>query len=835
MRYHLQRSNNVTPAEEWQSKRVDRKSGSHILPKEAGELWNPRHWPRLLVETETGETIDAVQFTEKSNMKVDDLAELAYRNLQLGELDANFFARWKLFGEFVPERLKLAFNQLEEGCLTGWPLLSRLQEDGAVVGIPSKNTFQNCKDNAIWISTNCFYFLNPPYIAFKISRMVAGVFNIIIIPNVTFSSNSLKNLFGNDYSVEINLESVKFEDCPIDFSNLFRADGRLNASFLDRVLAPFVQGVLYDSPVSWNNVPLPSAPEAKFCAEVKHLVLFVRVSTNVQQQNIIPITRQFYSLVHAIKLLGIQTKGITAIIEVASSHELPAVSRVAIRQLAHIISNFSKNEVLVLTVNPDRLTRRHNEVSQFLNKFKWLTSGLANDTSSFVDIGEYKDKACEQVAIGRNAASQQGLYSRYHTMYCRILSGQTSTNSQIFVKPIGNLVGICRTSPNFSNKSSSSIQTQRSLLETVVVGLKDIRAIEQGSAWSGESLKIILRWMDKVFDTTYVCTSVDRVCRKIEDYQVLSEALTENRNRLLVLFWPSHVVKVALEAGIQPDEALYHDGSIVDQSYLHTIVKLAKINPSFFPLYIGIKKGILTECIETCISDASNFIEGFKTSSYQGTPGSLPKELKVELSNKTRGLQIQHIERFSQYLEIVFPETQSKINFFDSRVCKAYCYCTLSHRYHDNESCVCSCNFCCMRRESVCPFNCLNRCKCPPYCPCACFHCHISGSRNNEREVNKLYVEREVNSFFGNQFNLDSLFQLSSPLGARGDNPCLNPQCEGIRQSQKKWCGLRCYRSDPTVDHDYMCNNEDCNNDVVPGGGLKCNTCLVKERKRRKV
>ncbi|KAJ3212910.1 hypothetical protein HK099_007628 [Clydaea vesicula] len=63
--------------------------------------------------------------------------------------------------------------------------------------------------------------------------MVAGIFNIIIIPKVTLSSNSLKNSFGNDYKVEINLESVKFEECPIEFLNKFKWLSSDTSSFVD--------------------------------------------------------------------------------------------------------------------------------------------------------------------------------------------------------------------------------------------------------------------------------------------------------------------------------------------------------------------------------------------------------------------------------------------------------------------------------------------------------------------------------------------------------------------------------------------------------------------------
>ncbi|KAJ3212911.1 hypothetical protein HK099_007629 [Clydaea vesicula] len=714
MQFELERSENVTAAQEWQSQRVDRKTGSHILPIHAGDLWNPRHWPRLIASTNDNKKITPLQFTLMSTQKVDEIIESAYRNLQLGELDANILTRWKLLGEPVVERLKGVFDYLQKKCPVGEPLINRLQESNALIGIPSKNSFKNCRDHAIWISTNCFFFLNPPYITFKISRMVAGISNILIIPNILFSESSLQTAFMKDYHLNIGLENLRIEECPIDFSNLFRNDGRLKyTQNLLHVLAPFVQNVLYRSPVTWSNLSLSSVSELNSYAEVKQLVLYVRVSTNKQQQNLIPITRQIFSLVHATKSLGLQPIQISTIIEIASSHELPAVSRVAIRQLAHIASKVASNEILVLTVNPDRLTRRFYEIKSFSKRFRWLSSGLGNDTSSFVDIAEYQDKASAQVALGEDMASQHGLYSRYYLMYCRILFAVQSPQHNIAIKTTGDVVGICRTSPHFSGASSSSLKTQRALLKSFFSDSIDIQTIEQESAWSGETRKIILS----------------------RGFSHHCYAAKKNRNKLLGLFWPPSVVNVALKAGIRADEIVYYNEGVANQNYLKEMLDIPKINPPLYPIYIQEQRGALLDGIEHCIREASNFIEGFQTSSYQGTSGPLPLELQVpEKVASTRGMQKKHKKKFEQYIEANFPESLQNIYYFDSRTCKAHCYCTIAHTYHDSEVCVCSCIYCSTQREDAC--KCSDLCTCPPYCPCTCKICHVEKLVEPVKEVN---------------------------------------------------------------------------------------------------
>lgn len=64
---------------------------------------------------------------------------------------------------------------------------------------------------------------------------------------------------------------------------------------------------------------------------------------------------------------------------------------------------------------------------------------------------------------------------------------------------------------------------------------------------------------------------------------------------------------------------------------------------------------------------------------------------------------------------------------------------------------------------------------------------------------------------------------------------CLLPSCG--RECQKKgtsYCSMAHYREAVPAEHRRICESVDCVNDVLPGTGRFCNTCLRKKSKRSK-
>ena len=184
---------------------------------------------------------------------------------------------------------------------------------------------------------------------------------------------------------------------------MFSADGFGNLKFLDYLLAPAMRlGIkrclVKDADL---NVTLrllePSRPPIT-------VALWLRQSQEAGRLDHSSVPRQLCSiLVNPAPPLATLQYGdrLIVVVERCSTSKHPVSDRIIFNSLP------TDRPTFVVTINPDRLTRRSDEVQSLVNRFKatqgaWFSLGVRSDkgTTAWQDVGEDIDAVTEQVTLG---------------------------------------------------------------------------------------------------------------------------------------------------------------------------------------------------------------------------------------------------------------------------------------------------------------------------------------------------------------------------------------------------------------------------------------------------
>ncbi|KAK3815825.1 MAG: hypothetical protein J3R72DRAFT_498070 [Linnemannia gamsii] len=289
-------------------------------------------------------------------------------------------------------------------------------------------------------------------------------------------------------------------------------------------------------------------------AQVHTCIIFVRSSTEAQAEPGLSVERQYITLLSKMKEV-VELTGLGKVIvavEYCSSNQQPWMAR---RLVPSILE--SEPSAAVLTVNPDRLTRRSSGLRDIMDAIRpcsrWYTLGMPesrNDGTEIMNgtIAELR-RVLEQT---REIAIQHGVYSRAVGMMSRMLAKEYKESHAAILELQGLLASIAhrfqfvliwtRTSPSFRDGKTSltnlSIERQRTFLETMLGSIDKERCVnvdmEDTSAFGCQAMDTVEKIVRKTPGTVLILTTmVDRLVRHEEHLPRLQE-----RNvQIISLLW----------------------------------------------------------------------------------------------------------------------------------------------------------------------------------------------------------------------------------------------------------------------------------------------------------
>lgn len=273
---------------------------------------------------------------------------------------------------------------------------------------------------------------------------------------------------------------------PIYHTNqrLFRADGRCNYYYMDRVLSPHYRRVLAttDSPVPTIAGTLHNGTDDN-PARPRLIVFWIRQSNDDKQTS---IARQLWSMLTKLDetILPLQSVDRVIIaIEFCSSSKHPWHDR---RLPRAILPKMRQSlETTLLTANPNRLTRRAEEITDILQALneraaRWRTTGVISDDlrrGDWFHVAANTSQDIErQLNTDREFALQLGHYLRCISAMVRCLTGgdhgtlRDAIGFACQYHKIKRIIIWARTSPTseITDKYSTSIERQIEFIRAIM-------------------------------------------------------------------------------------------------------------------------------------------------------------------------------------------------------------------------------------------------------------------------------------------------------------------------------------------------------------------------------
>ncbi|KAF9556191.1 hypothetical protein EC968_008381, partial [Mortierella alpina] len=458
--------------------------------------------------------------------------------------------------------------------------------------------------------------------------------------------------------------ALRFHTEPIRYSglglmsSLFRMDGQLNAQTASRTMKPRVTTAFRQkmskkasirqgssSTLSVSSVTPQSTKPFTIC------ILYIRVSSGVQEDAGATSERQFLSLLHRLSDFDEvmeQVEKIIVAVEYCSSSQHPWADR----KLPQSIFG-TEDRLLLLSINPDRVTRRSQEVPTIIQSLRrtgseWWTLGAVNRVGTWVSVSAPAETKAiqDQLDLTRQVAVQQGLYTRSTNAVIRILNHlqpQAARTSPEMLRlqtvvanmcsPYQHVIAFARISPDFSSASSSSsgdstsspsTRRQRELLRQVLGMVhKDKVAYHEltgRSAFRDEAMQdlsnIISNLQGKVL---VVSTTVDRVVRHEKHLSTLNSILILKGGQVASILWDP--LNFDIKTSSQPAREWH--------SCYPPVPANALLQPVVVPdVWFDHSRGKWSSNVVSHVKAAQEFCEGFRLTMYQGDSKlTIPEEL----------------------------------------------------------------------------------------------------------------------------------------------------------------------------------------------------------------
>lgn len=186
---------------------------------------------------------------------------------------------------------------------------------------------------------------------------------------------------------------------------LFRIDGTVAQGKAFTTLSTELRKAIIETARAYEPLHLRVTPQSR---EPVRWVFILRQS----QEDYVPtktsIPRQLWSMLVSkdapFERLG-KSNRISVVVELCSSNKHPFQDRTVLTGLPDDLP------MIFLTANPDRMTRRENEIDSILERGEWFTRGLRGNTLHWTNVRALKDVVSEQVKTGKRP-----VFIRFGTM-----------------------------------------------------------------------------------------------------------------------------------------------------------------------------------------------------------------------------------------------------------------------------------------------------------------------------------------------------------------------------------------------------------------------------------
>ncbi|KAF9321567.1 hypothetical protein BG006_002592 [Podila minutissima] len=494
-------------------------------------------------------------------------------------------------------------------------------------------------------------------------------------------------------------------------------------------------------------------PDMLQLANHQTCVIYIRCSHESQGDASTSIERQFVTTLS--KLQRLVDPHTIHHLEFAVDYVSSNTKSMSSRRMLPIILG-GANNTLLLSSNPDRVTRRPEEVADIVNilrekSSRWYTLGLRGHHSDWVQVSdEAQEMVQDQIRLTRQVAAQQAFYTRVVYFEIRVLNqmrpkrlrqtGQLGTvKKHCLANRLHDLAVMfdqvlvwSRVSPDRGDsknpEAGPSIRRQRMFCQAIL-GIDTVKRAAykdaiQLSAFSDAAIKALIKTIDPKMRTLVVCVSVDRLVRNVTHLEALAEFLVKGSHQIVSLLQDPLVFMV--------DNASKFTKDCAAEGLLHPFQTGHGAYPALAPeVWFDHELHSWTKNVLAHAQNAEEFARALPITRFQGNPQTRIPGLVTQKIPGARGFDDHRKRLWIEHARTIFPEPIVINGAFMNGTHSFRCICRLEQR-HPLE-CLCDCKFCKAQREiqAECPCLTTNKCECLVDCNCSCEKCHKTMPKDN--------------------------------------------------------------------------------------------------------
>ncbi|EME77949.1 uncharacterized protein MYCFIDRAFT_79193 [Pseudocercospora fijiensis CIRAD86] len=438
-------------------------------------------------------------------------------------------------------------------------------------------------------------------------------------------------------------------------STWFRVDGDEDVDFRLKVLSDKLRRAIDAAIVPGAIKSTQPIPDLAVAGRAPATIIIWARQSGEETLKAGSMSRQLTTLLHAVYPWVIPGDHLDVFAETCSTNKHPLDDRNMWRGLLR------DKPLYILTTNPDRLTRRAEEVDRICAELKSLGGGwyvlgdsLGSEhwTSTWYKLeGATVDVVKARLQLGRNIAKEAGFHGRQYQATIRLcdfldrndIAGQRPKQA-LDLANVLNLVKeahgyrrvllVSHISPSWADKSEvsvdPSITRQIKALRTLTSGMSNRCSsfrCQKESKHKRTFIDQLMRRIKGLHGRTLVMTvSVDRVCSDMSAYKRLKDALEYGGNGLLSFTWDHETlldVSEALQLGApwngRPEVAAWEESLKSQERAPRVSTNLPMIQPI---LWIGGNRQQASSPAslagERHVQQAQNFIQAFSMTKFQG-------------------------------------------------------------------------------------------------------------------------------------------------------------------------------------------------------------------------
>ncbi|KAH0341787.1 hypothetical protein KCU81_g6010, partial [Aureobasidium melanogenum] len=430
---------------------------------------------------------------------------------------------------------------------------------------------------------------------------------------------------------------------------LFRSDGLTERNVLDKFAAELKTALLKDKGSDFQ-ITLKLSSDPPQTQDPYTYVVFTRQSAEESgglKNTSVP--RQATSILtnpkSPIRNLKANDR-ILVVVEVCSSHKHPLQDR-------NIFDRLPLNENLIfLSANPDRITRRHEEVDEVLKFGKWFSSGMDGARSEWFDVSEHADEVKRHLLLGRQRALQSSYYTSVVQAMTRCLDASKNSyvpeldtmkariNNVYETSSLHRILLCVRVSPNTSLSAKNDINTslvrQQEFLNLMVPpelhDNTELLRADKVSATDPDFLNLLSDRLSKMNEPTLILsTTIERITRSLEHLSMIKN-LSDDGHVFASLVWDSKM-PIAASDPLKTQERS-KGGSL----------KMPKI----IPVVWSPCDNETQAHVQRHVQNAQDWVDAVSHTSFQGEARDVPVTMIAPTAGKI--LDRNHLLEWHQYL-----------------------------------------------------------------------------------------------------------------------------------------------------------------------------------------